>query len=121
MLFYNPAPTGEVQGLTVSQLNSTASLVEWRPVECIHQNSRIVRYDVSYTFGLNDLIASREQMTSLSVDETSFIVAGLIPRSNYTFTVSAVGVLDNNVNRTGPTVTVMKQSEISTGIFINTH
>ena len=81
----------------------------------MHQNSRIVRYDVSYTFGLNDSIASREQMKSLSVDETSFIATGLVPRSNYTFTVSAVGVLDNNVNAAGPTVTVIKQTEISTG------
>ena len=118
LLFYNPAPTGKVQDLTASQLNSTALLVEWRPVDCIHQNSRIVRYDLSYAFGLNDLITSREQMTSLSVDETSFIVTGLVPRSNYTFNVSAVGVLDNNVNAAGPNVTVIKRTETSTGIFI---
>ena len=54
-------------------------------------------------------------MTSLLVDETSFIANGLVPRSNYTFTVSAVGVLDNNVNAAGPTVTVIYQTEISTG------
>ena len=55
-------------------------------------------------------------MTSLSVDETSFTATGLVPRSNYTFTVSAVGVLDNNVNAAGPNVTVINQTEISTGI-----
>ena len=63
------------------------------------------------------MITSREQRTSLSVDETSFIVTGLVPRSNYTFTVSAVGVLDKNVNAVGPAVTVIKRTEISTGIF----
>ena len=65
------------------------------------------------------MITSREQMTSLSVDETSFAATGLVSRSNYTFTVSAVGVLDNNVNRAGPTVTVIKQTEISTGNLLN--
>ena len=63
------------------------------------------------------MIMSTEQMTSLSVDATSFTTTGLVPRSNYTFTVSAVGVLDNNVNAAGPNVTVIKRTETSTGIF----
>ena len=108
--FIYSAPSAKVQDLTAYAVNSTTILINWKQVDCIHRNSRIVQYLVSYDAS----ITLREQVSV----KTSFTVTGLVPRSNYTFTVSAVGEINGGDNTAGTSDSVEEQTPKSTGIYI---
>ena len=109
--FIYSAPSAKVQNLTASAVNSTTILINWKQVDCIHRNSRIVQYLVSY----ESSITLREQI-SVSKTSESFTFTGLVPRSNYTFNVSAVGEISGD-NAAGTSDSVEEQTPKTTGIY----
>ena len=116
-LFDFIAPDGMVQDLIATEVNSTAITLEWDQVNCVNRNSRITGYNVTSLFVLTDhdsttIVYDHELLGSSNM---TFTLGGLVPRSNYTFSVSALGTVSMYNVEPGPNQTVIVETLVYTG------
>ncbi len=84
------APSGSVQNLMTTPTPSTVT-VQWDRVACIDRNSEIIGYRV--TFGPT---STTETVTG--TDMRTLTASGLIPRTQYTFTVTPFSASDDGTS-----------------------
>ena len=103
------------QSVNVTSLTSTNITISWERVKCIERNSNVTGYVVTYsrTEDGNDLARAAgnpEMSTIIGTDPGNriFTATGLIPRTSYTFSVSAMNSDNQNgvsISTTGSTST----------------
>ena len=64
-----------------SSFNSTSVTIQWDRVTCVLRNSDITGYQISY---------DGETVDVSGTDMREFTASGLIPRTQYTFTVTPI-------------------------------
>ena len=83
------APSGILGRISFSDVNLTSITVQWTELPCNDRNGEITGYTVEYSSTTppphtNTFIVSGSSNTRL-------VVGGLLPRTNYTFSVRAQG------------------------------
>ena len=83
-----PAPSGIPGPLSFSDVNLTSITVQWTELPCSDRNGEIIGYTVEYnsTRPPHSII-----VRVLGPSTTRLVVVGLLPRTNYTFSVRAAG------------------------------
>ena len=84
------APSGIPGVLSFSNVNLTSITVQWTELPCSDRNGEITGYTVEYSS------ARPPHADAINVSGSSttrLVVNGLLPRTNYTFSVRAVGAL----------------------------
>ena len=82
---YLSEPSGIPGSVNFSGVNSTSITVQWTELPCSDRNGEITGYTVEY----NSISSSHTGMVSVS--GLTAVVGGLLPRTNYTFSVKAQG------------------------------
>ena len=89
---YPTAPTGAPGTPTSSAATSRTLTLDWTAIACLMRNGAITNYIIQYGEGSN-----RNETVDMTSTSLTFMVQGLKPFTEYTFTVAGV----NSVN-TGP-------------------
>ena len=85
------APSGIPGPLSFNSVNLTSITVQWTELPCSDRNGEIAGYTVEYTSTTRPSHADTLNVTGSNT--TRLVVNGLLPRTNYTFSVRAVGAL----------------------------
>ena len=88
---YYIAPSGIPQSLSLSAVNLTSITVQWTELPCSDRNGEITGYTVEYS---STRPPHTGTVTVSGSSTTRLVVGGLLPRTNYTFSVRAVGADD---------------------------
>ena len=90
------APTAAPQSVSTISSNVTSITIQWEEVPCQHRNGMINSYQISYSGG------------NVTVVGTMFTATQLLPRRNYTFSVTALGASSTP----SPPATVTSQTSV---------
>ena len=79
-------PSGSPKSVSFGTINLTSITVEWTEISCEDLNGgNITGYTVKY----NSTIPFTVNMITVNVSTMKLVVGGLLPRTNYTFSVRA--------------------------------
>ena len=98
-------PSGIPGPINFSDINSTSITVQWTELPCSDRNGEITGYTVEYNSTTPVLYNNMVNVSESS--NTRLVVGGLIPRTNYTFSVRAQGAA---IARSGFTSTAIPMS-----------
>ena len=90
MLIRNSAPSGIPGLLSFSGISLTSITVQWTELPCSDRNGEITGYTLEY---ISTRPPHTDTITVSGLNTTRLLVNGLLPRTNYTFSVSAVGAI----------------------------
>ena len=99
---FTVAPNGPPQNIRNTSTNSTSITIQWDEVDCRQRNGWITFYQVMFSWVLQNVIFGR-----------TFTASELLPRSSYSFSVTAV----NSTFATGPPGTVTVDTSIPEGNY----
>ena len=80
-------PSGIPGPISFSDINSTSITLQWTELPCSDRNRNITGYTVEYNSSTPVLHNNMVNVSESS--NTRLVVGGLIPRTNYTFSVRA--------------------------------
>ena len=85
---------------SINLLNIT---LQWEEVDCVQRNGRISSYFLTYTVD--------GELMEPSTTDRMYTAVGLLPRTNYTFTVEASGS-----RQFGPPASITVETAVSQGM-----
>ena len=89
---YHAAPSGIPELISFSDVNLTSITVQWTELPCSGRNGVITNYTVEY----NSTTPPHTNIFDVpGSSNTRLVVGGLLPRTNYTFSVRAQGASDS--------------------------
>ena len=88
------APSSPPQNVTVTSIDGVSLNVTWEPPPEIHQNGRIISYEIIY-YCQSDEMFDKENVT-VNATTTQYIISGLTPLVCYVVKIAA-----RNVNGSG--------------------
>ena len=83
------APSGIPESISFSDVNLTSITVQWTELPCSDRNGEITGYTVEYSSTTPP--PHTNTVTVSGPSNTRLVVGGLLPRTNYTFSVGAQG------------------------------
>ena len=83
------APSGILGPISFSDVNLTSITVQWTELPCSDRNGEIMGYTVKYNSTTPP--PHTNTVTVFGSNNTRLVVGGLLPRTNYTFSVRAQG------------------------------
>ena len=89
VILLSPAPSGIPGPLTFSDVNLTSITIQWTELPCSDRNGEITGYTVEYSSTTPP--PHTNTVTVSGSGTTRLVVGGLLPRTNYTFSVKAQG------------------------------
>ena len=101
------APSGTPPSISFSDVTLTNITVQWRELLCSDRNGEITGYTVEYSFTTPP--PHTNTVTVSGSSNTRLVVGGLLPRTNYTFSVRAQGA---NMSRSNSTFTAVSTGEL---------
>ena len=90
---YHAAPSGIPGPISFSDVNLTSITVNWTQLPCSDRNGAITGYTVEYSSTTPP--PHTNTVTVSGSSNTRLVVGGLLPRTNYTFSVRAQGASDS--------------------------
>ena len=83
------APSGIPESINFRDVNLTNITVQWTELPCSERNGEITGYTVEYNSTTPP--PHTNTVTVSGSSNTRLVVGGLLPRTNYTFSVRALG------------------------------
>ena len=81
------APSSAPQGFTVQTVTSTSVVLTWNELDCLQRNGDITGYTIRY-------VGDSQNITESFSDTTrTYTVQGLVPFTEYSFSVAAVNTI----------------------------
>ena len=96
MFIMHAAPSGILGSVSFSDVNLTSITVQWTELPCSDRNGEITGYTVEYS---STTPPQTNTVTVSGSSTTRLAVGGLLPRTNYTFSVRAQGAAARNATR----------------------
>ena len=112
-LYYNIAPSGSPQRLWSVEVHSTNVTLHWERVSCIERNSQITGYRVMVHKSGTLAIVHSAYINGTSNGNRVHTVAGLIPRTEYSFRVNAVSDSGEGPDATIDNATAIPEGAVS--------
>ena len=88
MFLMSAAPSGIPDSISFNDVNLTSITIQWTELPCSDRNGEITGYTVEYS---STTPLHTNTVTVSGSSTTRLVVVGLLPRTNYTFSVRAQG------------------------------
>ena len=97
IFFCHTAPIAPPNALRLRSGNQNVIFLTWDPVPLAYRNGKVDAYEVTYSSFLNTTTSDERR-----VNELSYVLAGSLELTTYTFSVRAVVTTDNGEDLFGP-------------------